>query len=57
MTTDTPQGTDDTFEHFPEHLRNDLAGLLPKLNVVTIVYPQYETRGVLSECVSGFREW
>jgi hypothetical protein len=30
---------------------------LPQLNVQTIVYPRYETRGDLSMSVSKFREW
>lgn len=30
---------------------------LPKINVKVLVYPKYETRGDLGECVSRFRDW
>ncbi|KAH8722547.1 hypothetical protein GQ44DRAFT_741553 [Phaeosphaeriaceae sp. PMI808] len=30
---------------------------LPKVTVLTITYPKYETRGDLGECVTRFKEW
>ncbi|KAK1676717.1 hypothetical protein BDP55DRAFT_608252 [Colletotrichum godetiae] len=54
------KGGDDTFgdkEGFTAQLRADLAALLPKINVNVLVYPKYETRGDLGECVSRFRDW
>lgn len=51
------QGDDNTFGTFPEHLRALISHALPKINVVAIAYPRYETRGDLAECVARFREW
>lgn len=51
------QGGDDTFGNFPEHLRALVSHGLPKVDVRAIVYPQFETRGDLAECVGRFREW
>ncbi|KAK1979964.1 hypothetical protein LZ30DRAFT_783073 [Colletotrichum cereale] len=54
------KGGDDTFgdkDGFTEQLRADLAAALPKINVNVIVYPKYETRGDLGDCVSRFRDW
>lgn len=51
------QGDDDTFGPFPQHLRDLTSVTLPAVNVVTLVYPKYETRGDLKECVGRFREW
>lgn len=51
------QGGDDTFGSFPEQLRALVSHASPKVNVVAITYPQYETRGDLQECVGRFREW
>ncbi|GJC90164.1 hypothetical protein ColLi_13002 [Colletotrichum liriopes] len=48
------KGGDDTFgdKHgFTEQLRADLAAALPKINVNVVVYPKYETRGDLGDCV------
>ncbi|KAK4137259.1 hypothetical protein BT67DRAFT_438521 [Trichocladium antarcticum] len=42
---------------FVEHLRRLISGALPKVDVQAIVYPKYETRGDLGECVLGFRDW
>ncbi|KAK0646203.1 hypothetical protein B0T16DRAFT_156281 [Cercophora newfieldiana] len=42
---------------FTEDLRRRVAIALPKVNVKVQVYPKYETRGDLSECVSRFRDW
>ena len=51
------KGGEDTFGTFPEHLRALLTHALPKINVVALTYPRYETRGDLRECVARFREW
>ncbi|OHE98742.1 hypothetical protein CORC01_06008 [Colletotrichum orchidophilum] len=54
------KGGDDTFgdkEGFTAQLRADLAAALPKINVNVLVYPKYETRGDLGDCVSRFRDW
>lgn len=54
------QGGDDTFGprgEFTEHLAALVSAALPKLRVRTVVYPQYETRGDLAECVARFRDW
>ncbi|KAK3504531.1 hypothetical protein B0T13DRAFT_6955 [Neurospora crassa] len=42
---------------FTEHLRQLVAADLPKINVNVVVYPKYETRGDLGECVARFRDW
>ncbi|ODA79983.1 hypothetical protein RJ55_02941 [Drechmeria coniospora] len=42
---------------FAEHLRGVVAQKLPKLEVRLLVYPKYETRGDLGQCVSRFRDW
>ncbi|PGH14464.1 hypothetical protein AJ80_05909 [Polytolypa hystricis UAMH7299] len=51
------KGGDDTFAGFPAHLRALVSHVLPKVNVLTATYPQFETRGDLRECVGKFREW
>lgn len=51
------KGGDDTFGDFPEHLRALVSHGLPKIEVRAIVYPKFETRGDLAECVSRFRDW
>ncbi|KAA8567915.1 hypothetical protein MFRU_010g00300 [Monilinia fructicola] len=51
------KGGDDTFGDFPEHLRAILSRSLPRVNVRILIYPQYETRGDLGECVGRFRDW
>ncbi|KAK0621155.1 hypothetical protein B0T17DRAFT_277747 [Bombardia bombarda] len=42
---------------FTRHLRRLVASSLPKINVEVVVYPTYETRGDLGECVGRFRDW
>ncbi|KAL2164362.1 hypothetical protein VTH06DRAFT_3578 [Thermothelomyces fergusii] len=42
---------------FVRHLRNLVAAALPKVNVRAVVYPTYETRGDLGECVTRFSDW
>ncbi|KAH4122844.1 hypothetical protein HBH47_082940 [Parastagonospora nodorum] len=51
------KGGDNTFGTFPSHLKAILQHALPKVTVLTITYPKYETRGDLTECVSRFKEW
>ncbi|KAF2123160.1 hypothetical protein BDV96DRAFT_618245 [Lophiotrema nucula] len=51
------KGGDDTFANFPSHLKAILQHALPKVTIQAIVYPKYETRGDLTECVAKFREW
>ncbi|KAH7132614.1 hypothetical protein B0J11DRAFT_231525 [Dendryphion nanum] len=51
------KGGDDTFANFPSHLKAILQHALPKVTVLAITYPKYETRGDLTECVAKFKEW
>jgi len=51
------KGGDHTFEQFPQDLRAILSHALPKVAVHAIIYPKFETRGDLHDCVSRFREW
>lgn len=51
------KGDDSTFGSFPEYLRVIISHALPNINVRVIVYPKYDTRGDLGECVKGFKEW
>ncbi|KAK3209640.1 hypothetical protein GRF29_44g277961 [Pseudopithomyces chartarum] len=51
------KGSDNTFGTFPSHLKALLQHALPKVTVLAITYPQYETRGDLHECVGRFKEW
>ncbi|OJD33184.1 pgap1-like protein [Diplodia corticola] len=51
------KGDDDTFRKFPQHLRAVLDSTLQKVDVLTVTYPQYETRGDLKSCVAKFKEW
>ncbi|KAE8391806.1 hypothetical protein BDV23DRAFT_64113 [Aspergillus alliaceus] len=51
------KGDNDTFGNFPKHARALIDRALPAINVATVVYPKYQTRGDLKECVGHFREW
>ncbi|TVY78577.1 hypothetical protein LSUE1_G003687 [Lachnellula suecica] len=51
------KGGDDTFGGFPEHLRAIVQNGLPKIRILAIQYPKFETQGDLTKCVSKFREW
>ncbi|KAK8027505.1 hypothetical protein PG991_004561 [Apiospora marii] len=54
------QGGEDTFGtagEFTEHLAALLSAELPKVEIRTLVYPKFETRGDLHECVARFRDW
>jgi len=51
------KGSDNTFNDFPKDLRALLSTALPQIDVLSVQYPRYETRGDLRECVSRFKEW
>ncbi|KAG6189882.1 hypothetical protein E4U10_000803 [Claviceps purpurea] len=54
------KGGESTFGNdyqFTKHLRDIVAQKLPKVHVRVLVYPKYETRGDLGQCVSRFRDW
>lgn len=51
------KGSDDTFGQFPKDLRALVSTALPEVDVLSIQYPRYETRGDLRECVARFKEW
>ncbi|KAI5465668.1 hypothetical protein BGZ63DRAFT_374206 [Mariannaea sp. PMI_226] len=54
------KGGEETFGHnyqFTKDLSKLLTEALPKVNVRVLVYPKYETRGDLGQCVSRFRDW
>ncbi|KAK7425332.1 hypothetical protein QQZ08_008229 [Neonectria magnoliae] len=51
------KGTDDTFFDFPFHLKKAVAQQLPGDRVESVVYPQYETKGELSEASEALLEW
>lgn len=60
LLTHCRQGGESTFGDnyaFTEDLRRRVARALPKINVKAEVYPKYETRGDLNECVGRFRDW
>ncbi|KAK0903804.1 mitofusin [Friedmanniomyces endolithicus] len=50
-------GSDNTFGHFPQDLASLLHNALPKVDVQSVQYPRFETRGDLRECVAKFKEW
>lgn len=52
-----PQGDDNTFGGFPEHLRALVSHALPKITVKAVTYPKFDTRGDFGDCVARFREW
>lgn len=51
------QGDDNTFSTFPQHLADQLAILIPHVNVVPRLFPAFETRGELPNAVAAFRDW
>ncbi|OQE95408.1 hypothetical protein PENNAL_c0002G07797 [Penicillium nalgiovense] len=51
------KGGDDTFGTFPEHLRVLASRALPAVEVATAIYPKYETKGDLKDCVARLRDW
>jgi hypothetical protein len=52
------KGTDATFQRFPNDLQALIQHSVPEqVNVLTLQYPQYETRGDLKECVAKFTDW
>ena len=56
----TTKGGESTFGddyQFTRDLRDNLAKELPKIDVKVLVYPKYETRGDLGDCVARFSDW
>jgi hypothetical protein len=51
------KGSDTTFRGFPQDLQAVLSHSLPHLRVLQAVYPSFETRGDLRQCVATFKEW
>ncbi|KAK2739831.1 hypothetical protein FQN55_009152 [Onygenales sp. PD_40] len=51
------KGGDDTFAGLPTQLRELVSQGLPHLEVLTVTYPKFETKGDLMQCVGRFREW
>lgn len=51
------KGSDNTFNDFPKDLRALLSTALPHIDVLSVQYPRYDTRGDLRECVARFKEW
>ncbi|KAK5117747.1 hypothetical protein LTR85_008722 [Meristemomyces frigidus] len=51
------KGSDHTFHSFPADLRALLTHALPKIEIVSVQYPKFETRGDLQRCVAEFKEW
>lgn len=51
------KGDDDTFQRFPEDLKQTLSSNLGEDHVESIVYPKYETKGELAETTAAFLEW
>lgn len=51
------KGSDDTFGQFPKDIRALVSNALPDIDILSVQYPRYETRGDLRECVARFKEW
>ncbi|KAK6006897.1 hypothetical protein QM012_005905 [Aureobasidium pullulans] len=51
------KGGDHTFDGFPDHFRTLVQNALPKINILSVVYPKFETQGDLNECVAKFHGW
>ncbi|KAF8195699.1 hypothetical protein K438DRAFT_1718952 [Mycena galopus ATCC 62051] len=51
------KGTDTTFGEFPARLKHILTETVPNTSVEVIVFPQYETKGDLTEAVVKFADW
>ena len=51
------QGDDNTFRNFPKHLQALVSHAVPNVDVVTLIYPKFETAGDLNKTVERFREW
>lgn len=46
-----------TFADFPDRVAHMVSQTYPKMNVKSIIYPTYETRGSLAKAVEGFVDW
>lgn len=51
------KGSDTTFKQYPWDLQKLVQRELPKVNVLSIQYPQFETRGDLWEAIASFKQW
>ncbi|KAL1661091.1 hypothetical protein GGF50DRAFT_129763 [Schizophyllum commune] len=51
------KGDDETFQHFPDRLQHILSEAISDAVVDCVVFPQYETKGNLTEAVNRFSEW
>ncbi|KAL1747652.1 hypothetical protein HDZ31DRAFT_80229 [Schizophyllum fasciatum] len=51
------KGDDETFAHFPARLQHILSEAISDAAVECVVFPQYETKGNLTEAVTRFSEW
>ncbi|TRM67646.1 hypothetical protein BD626DRAFT_394347 [Schizophyllum amplum] len=51
------KGDDETFAHFPDRLQHILSEAISDAVVECVVFPQYETKGNLTEAVNRFSEW
>jgi len=51
------KGTGQTFRDFPERLQHLLAHSMPRVNVESIVFPAYETKGELDRAIIRFADW
>jgi hypothetical protein len=51
------KGNDDTFQSFPEDLKQTLSSNLGENHIESVVYPRYETKGELAEATAAFVEW
>lgn len=51
------KGNDDSFGYFPEELKRTVSSQLPDNNVESVVYPQYATKGELTQASVNFLDW
>lgn len=52
------KGDDKTFLDYPERLRHSLSSTFgPATDIHALIYPAFETRGELSQCVEQFGSW
>lgn len=51
------KGSEFTFGEFPSQLRDAVADQLPQDEILSIVYPKFETRGELAHVTEKFLEW
>ncbi|KAF7775923.1 hypothetical protein Agabi119p4_4316 [Agaricus bisporus var. burnettii] len=51
------KGTDETFGEFPKRLQHILSETIKNVQVESIIFPAYETKGELNEAVIRFADW